>query len=75
VVRSPFVHELVVRGRLPQTIVDEVVVRFGDVSFDRRVDRTVIGLVADQAALRALLSLMWDVGVEILTLTSVPPTD
>jgi hypothetical protein len=47
-------------------VAEVIRVRFGEVAVRSSVDRTALdGLVADQAAVRALLTLVWDVGGEI----------
>jgi hypothetical protein len=63
---------LEIRGPLPRVARQELHRRFGDVQmrFDR--DRTVAsGLAADQAALRAVLSLLWDIGSEVRLVQAV----
>ncbi len=59
-------YRLLVTGRLPQTVQELVGDRFGPgavVGTDARC--TVVDIDADQSALRALLTLLWDVGHEV----------
>ncbi len=59
-------YRLLVTGRLPQTVQELVGDRFGPTAVvvtDARC--TVVDIDADQAALRALLTLLWDVGQEV----------
>ncbi len=59
-------YHLALAGPLPATVAEVIRVRFGEVAVRSSVDRTALdGLVADQAAVRALLTLVWDVGGEI----------
>jgi hypothetical protein len=66
-------YRLVLSGLLPQTTVKLLHARFGIVDLVAgRASTTVIGIVDDQPALRALLSLIWDTGGTVLSLdTSV----
>jgi hypothetical protein len=59
-------YQLLVTGRLPETVKELVGDRFGPTAVvvtDARC--TVVDIDADQAALRALLTLLWDVGQEV----------
>ena len=59
-------YRLEIRGQLPRVAQEELRRRFGEVEVRSEGARTVVsGLTADQAALRALLSLLWDVGSEV----------
>lgn len=59
-------YYLEVRGPLPRAAQEELRRRFGDVEVQSDQTRTVVsGLTVDQAALRAVLSLLWDVGSEV----------
>ena len=59
-------YHLEIRGRLPRGAHDELRRRFGEVEVRSDAARTIVsGLVEDQAALRAALSLLWDVGCEV----------
>ena len=56
-------YRLEIRGPLPRIAQDQLRERFGDVRMQSDGDRTLVsGHCADQAALRAMLSLLWDVG-------------
>ena len=60
-------YRLEIRGRLPGVAGEELRRRFGELEVRPLVDRTVVsGLTVDQAALRALLGLLWDIGGEVL---------
>ncbi len=55
--------ELQLSGRLPQELTEVICARFGDMAQSQQRGATLlIGSVADQAALRALLGLVWDNG-------------
>jgi hypothetical protein len=59
-------YQLRVTGRFPETLRELVDDRFGPAAVvvtDARC--TVVDIDADQAALRALLTLLWDVGHEV----------
>jgi hypothetical protein len=59
-------YRLEIRGPLPRVTQEELRRRFDDVEVRSEGARTVVsGLSADQAALRAVLSLLWDVGSEV----------
>ena len=59
-------YRLEIRGRLPRVAQEELRRRFGEVEVQAHGARTVVsGLTVDQAALRAVLSLLWDVGSEV----------
>jgi hypothetical protein len=59
-------YRLEIRGQLPRLARAELRRRFGDVQVRSDRDRTVVsGLTADQAALRAVLGLLWDLGSEV----------
>jgi hypothetical protein len=59
-------YQLEVRGALPRGVREELRRRFGELVVQSQGDRTVLsGLTVDQAALRALLGLLWDVGGEL----------
>ena len=69
-------YRLEVRGPLPGVAREELRRRFGDVQVRPDGDRTVVsGLTADQAALRAVLGLLWDVGVEVRLVQATAPAD
>jgi hypothetical protein len=59
-------YRLEIRGPLPRLARDELRQRFGEVEVDYDGDLTVVpALTADQAALRAVLSLVWDLRSEV----------
>ena len=61
-----------IRGVLPEAVRQELCGRFGAITVDRRGDRTILsGLQADQAALPAVLRLLWDVGSELRLVKAV----
>jgi hypothetical protein len=66
-------YRLEIRGPLPRVALEQLRDRFGDVRVQSDGDRTVVsGQSADQAALRAILSLLWDVGVEVRLVEATP---
>jgi hypothetical protein len=66
-------YRLEIRGPLPRIAKDELRERFGDVRVQSDGEQTVVsGRSADQAALRAVLSLLWDVGVEVRLVEATP---
>ena len=59
-------YRLEICGPLPRLARDELRRRFGEVEVEYDGDVTVVpGLIADQAALRAVLGLLWDLGSEV----------
>ena len=65
--------DLPIGDRRPRVAQDQLRERFGDVRVQSYGDRTLVsGLCADQAALRAMLSLLWDVGVEVRVVEATP---
>lgn len=67
-------YHLEIRGSLPRGTHEELRRRFGDVVTHRDADLTVLsGLTVDQAALRAVLGLLWDVGGELHLLRVITP--
>lgn len=66
-------YRLEIRGPLPRIAQDQLRERFGDVRMQPDGDRTLVsGQCADQAALRAMLSLLWDVGLEVRVVEATP---
>lgn len=64
--QRPGPYRILVTGRVPDTLAEVIADRFGPVDvFAADTRRTVVDLVADQAALRAVLVLLWDVGHEV----------
>lgn len=58
--------ELALAGPVPAAVADLIRDRFGEVAVRHRSGRTVLeGRIADQAAIRALLDLVWDMGCEV----------
>ena len=63
-------------GRLAQTVSEAINTRFGAVAVTTQLNSTVLtGSLADQAALRALLALIWDTGGTVLSVTLDPDPD
>lgn len=63
---------LIVKGSLPATLASTLGHRLDDVRIWPGATRTSIECsVTDQAALRALLTQVWDVGCEVLLLADV----
>ncbi len=59
-------YRLLVTGRLPTTVTELLADRFGSAAvIDGDASRTVIDIDGDQASLRALLMLLWDVGHDV----------
>jgi hypothetical protein len=68
--------EVRVAGRLPHASTEVIGSRFGQVDLCERLDSTVLsGTLPDQAALRSLLTLIWDTGSSILSVTLGTVTD
>ena len=68
-------YRLEIRGRLPSVGREELRRRFGEIEVHSRGARTVVsGLTVDQAALRAALGLLWDVGCEIQLVRALSPS-
>jgi hypothetical protein len=66
-------YRLEIRGPLPRVAQDQLRERFGDVRMQPDGDRTLVsGRCADQAALRAMLNLLWDVGLEVRVVEATP---
>jgi hypothetical protein len=63
-------------GRLPQGLIRLMCDRFGDVAPRERPRSTSLhGSIPDQAALRALLCLIWDNGGTVLSVAVRTPAD
>jgi hypothetical protein len=58
-------YRLLVTGRLPKTVTDVVADRFEPAVIQAEEGRTVVDVDADQASLRALLTLLWDIGQDV----------
>ena len=66
-------YDLEIRGKLPRGTHEELRRRFGDFFLRDEGNRTVLsGLNIDQAALRSVLGLLWDVGGEVHFLRRCP---
>ena len=66
-------YELRIAGPLPATAAALIRSRFGELSVRPGPPPTVLtGTVADQAALRALLGLVWDTGACVQSVTLEP---
>lgn len=65
-------YSVTVHGSLPLSVVDVLRHRFERVEVVAGRSRTVIECCCDQPALRSLLTLVWDVGSDVLLLTVVP---
>jgi len=65
--------EVRVRGPFSQALAIEIGQRFGEVAIRKERQSSVLsGTVADQAALRSLLTLIWDTGGALLSVTLDP---
>ena len=63
---------VIVRGPVPDGLVDALQRRFGDVRVDRgRCHTHVECELTDEAALRGLLTAVWDAGLRVLALLDV----
>ncbi|HEY5846695.1 MAG TPA: hypothetical protein VIT42_07895 [Microlunatus sp.] len=68
-------YRLEIRGRLPRAAQEELRRRFGEVEVRSQGARTVVsGITVDQSALRAVLSLLWDVGSEVHLVRAMSPS-
>lgn len=66
--------EVELGGRLPQAVLGLMTERFGDVTPNEQQTMTTLrGRVPDQAALRALLCLIWDCGGTVLSVVVFTP--
>ena len=63
-------YRLVVAGRLSQTVTQLIDSRFGSAaSIGRSGPDSAVDLTADQPALRALLTLLWDFGHDLVAIS------
>ncbi len=60
-------YRVAVGAPLPTGVVAEIERRFGPVRITQGPGVTVHGTVMDQAALRGLLSLLWDLNAEVIS--------
>ena len=66
-------YRLVVAGPPSRLLVDTIDARFGSAaSVSHSGSDTAVLLRADQSSLRALLTLLWDVGHELVTVSACP---
>ena len=66
-------YELVLAGALPRLVAEAIRSRFGEVALAREQQATLMtGAIVDQAALRALLALVWDTGGHVMSLQITP---
>lgn len=67
-------YHLIVAGRLSQTVTQLIDSRFGAAaSISSNGTDSTVDLAADQPALRALLTLLWDFGHDVVALRQVDP--
>jgi len=65
-------YRVEIRGALPSGLRDELRRRFGEFAIQADASCTVLShLALDQAALRALLGLLWDVDSELRLVTTI----
>lgn len=66
-------YRVTVEGAVAEAVVALLRDRFGAVAVRAEEDRTVLdGPIADQAALRALLTVLWDTGSHVRSLRVTP---
>jgi hypothetical protein len=69
--RSGTCYRLVVAGRLSHLLIDTIDARFGPAaSISPSGPDTAVSSTADQSSLRALLTLLWDVGHELVVVSA-----
>lgn len=67
-------YRITVTGALPEGVSGEIVRRFGPVQVAQLAQGTSLQVGAfDQAALRAVLELLWDVGAQVSSVCLVHP--
>ena len=65
-------YRVEIRGPLPEGLAEELHRRFGEFTQSREGGRTVLNeLALDQAGLRSLLSLLWDVDSELHLVSTI----
>ena len=68
-------YRLVVAGPLSQTVIQLIDSRFGSAASIGRIGPdSAVDLTADQPALRALLTLLWDLGQDLVAIRRGPAT-
>ncbi|HYO32696.1 MAG TPA: hypothetical protein VES21_07595 [Nocardioidaceae bacterium] len=66
-------YRLIVAGRIAHAAADIIEARFGSAaSVHTDGADTAIDLASDQPSLRALVTLLWDVGHDLLSITQCP---
>ena len=66
-------YRLIVAGHLSQTVTQLIDSRFGSAaSISRSGPDSAVALTADQPALRALLTLLWDLGHHLVAIRRCP---
>jgi hypothetical protein len=69
-------YRLEVAGPLPQGLGEEILRRFGPIEIHSEGTNTVLrGIDVDQAGLRALVQLVWEVGGDLLVLVNDDDVD
>jgi len=69
--RSDTCYRIVVAGRLSRPLVDTIEERFGTAASLRPSGKnTAVLLTADQPSLRALVTLLWDLGHELVAVSA-----
>ena len=69
--RSGTCYRIVVAGRLSRPLVDTIDARFGSAASIRPSGKdTAVLLTADQPSLRALVTLLWDLGHELMAVSA-----
>ena len=64
-----------VRGPIAPPVLDTIRARFGEASASGTPHTTLVVKGKDQAAVRALLALLWDAGHDVLALTNTISPD
>jgi hypothetical protein len=66
-------YRLIVAGRVARAAVDTIEARFGGAATIHRIgEDTAVELTADQPSLRALATLLWDLGHDLLAISRFP---
>jgi hypothetical protein len=65
--------ELTVTGPVAESVIQAIAARF-DVDATRTSDHTLLTVdCVDQAAVRALMTMLWDSGHQVVTMSTAPP--